>query len=463
MNKNIFLSDSALSGGKSFGVLLMSLYSNASLEDEVKSSLDELTRLVETAYGEEDIKPSPECEEQAGSLRIFTMTQCRPSPDPACYFGTGKAKEAAEFCRNNGIDLVVADCELSPSQIKNLEDIINSEMKSDGKADDIRVIDRTMLILDIFAKHAVTGEGKLQVEIALLKYTAPRLTGRGIEMSRQAGTSGSIGARGPGETKLETDRRHIKRRISALEEELEKMEANREVKRKKRAGSGIPCVAIAGYTNAGKSTLLNALTDAGILAEDKLFATLDPTVRRMNLPSGREILLTDTVGFIDNLPHKLVEAFRSTLDEVRFADALLIIVDASDPEAQKKLAVTTEIINELDAGGKPTLYVFNKCDEVDILPYGGNAALLKEHNAVCISAKTGLGTDLLLQAIEDMISAMTKKLSLLIPFSAQAAVNAIYKSATVLSSEFTDDGTLLTILADEKIRGKYAEFILEDN
>lgn len=423
------------------GVLLMTMYASSREEENAMSSLEELKRLVETAYGKDT------------DCHIYTMTQMRPSPEPATYFGSGKSLEAYEFCKANGISLVVADCELSPSQIKNLENIIG-----EGN-EEIRVLDRTMLILDIFAKHAETGEGKLQVEIALLKYTAPRLTGRGIEMSRQAGTSGSVGARGPGETKLETDRRHIKRRITALEEELKEMESNREIKRKKRVRSGVPCVAVAGYTNAGKSTLLNRLTDAGILAEDKLFATLDPTVRKFSLPSGREVLLTDTVGFINNLPHRLVEAFRSTLDEVKYADALLIMIDASDCEAEKKLAVTEGIINELEAGGKPTLYVFNKCDELDILPMGGDRASLKEKNAVCISAKNGMGVNELVEAIEDMLSSLTRKATFLFPFDAQSAVNSLYKSSTVLRTEYTEHGTLIEALADDKLLGRYRDYL----
>ncbi len=411
-------------------------------EDEVNASLDELERLLETA----------------GGRAVIRLVQSKENPDVRTFLGSGKMKELAELCRGNDVTLVVCDSELSPSQIRNMEDILDS---GDPERP-IRVIDRSMLILDIFALHATSAEGKLQVELAQLKYTAPRLIGKGIEMSRQGGTSGSIGARGPGETKLETDRRHIKRRIAALEDELREMENDREVKRKKRVRSGIPCVAIAGYTNAGKSTLLNRLTDAGILAEDKLFATLDPTIRKLTLPSGREVLLSDTVGFIDNLPHKLVEAFRSTLDEVRYADALIIVTDAADPEAEKKLAVTEETINELSAGGKPTLYVFNKCDGLDILPLGGDDAALAEHHAVCISAKTGYGTEKLLAAVEDMLASLTKKAVFLIPFSAHNAVNTLYKSATVLSTEYLNDGTKVEALVDDKTLGRFRDYLCEE-
>ena len=269
---------------------------------EIEESLEELERLLDTAGGD--------C--------AAIMIQSRTVPDAATYIGSGKIGELKELCKNNSAELVVFDGELSPSQIKNLE------------ADtDVRVIDRSMLILDIFALHAVTNEGKLQVELAQLKYTIPRLTGKGKELSR---LGGGIGTRGPGESKLETDRRHILRRIAALEEELREVEQNRSTQRRARERAAVFGVAIAGYTNAGKSTLLNKLTDAGILAENKLFATLDPTTRRYRLPSGTEILLTDTVGFIKKLPHHLVNAFRSTLEEAVYADIIMLLLDASDPE-----------------------------------------------------------------------------------------------------------------------------------
>ena len=346
-------------------VLLVSLYPDNDLLSWCEDSLSELQLLAETSIGDDAV-----------NSKFFKMTQCREKPDVATYLGYGKALEAGKLCNDNNISLVVVDGEMSPSQIRNLEKEIVGCFDDKEKAK-VKVIDRTMLILDIFAKHAVTGEGKLQVEIAQLKYTAPRLTGRGIDLSRQGGTSGSIGSRGPGETKLETDRRHIQRRILALKNALSEMEKDRSTKRNKRIKSNVPLAVISGYTNAGKSTLLNYLTDANILAEDKLFATLDPTVRKLTLPSGRNVLLSDTVGFISRLPHGLVEAFKSTLDEVRFADIVLIVVDASDENAQEKTKVTENILSQLDAGDKPTVYVFNKCDRLEVVPASD---VLKNHS-----------------------------------------------------------------------------------
>ncbi len=348
-------------------------------EGAAMASLDELWRLVETAGGEVAAR----------------VTQSKDKPDPATYIGSGKVKELSELCRNAQITLAVFDCELSPSQIKNLEDAMG----------DVRVIDRSMLILDIFALHATTGEGKLQVELAQLRYTVPRLVGRGIELSRQGG-SGSIAARGPGESKLETDRRYIKRRMVALEERIAEMDKNRRTQRVKRERSGMKCVTVAGYTNAGKSTLLNQLTDAGILAQDKLFATLDPTTRRLKLPSGKTVLLTDTVGFIRNLPHHFIKAFKSTLDEVRYADIILMLMDASDPECLNQARVTMELLSELGAGEKHVLYVFNKCDKAEkedpdfVLPVIPEA---KSEDVFAISALTGRGISKLVARIDELI------------------------------------------------------------
>ena len=291
--------------------------------EAVDASLDELARLADTA----------------GACEAVRLIQNKETPDPRTMIGSGKVAELASLCENNGVDIVIFDCDLSPSQIRNLED----EMP-----ENTRVIDRSMLILDIFALHAVTGEGKLQVELAQLRYTAPRLYGRGTELSR---LGGGIGTRGPGESKLESDKRHISRRIYALEEQIREMEKNRKTMRASRDRSGTPKVAIVGYTNAGKSTILNRLTDAGILAEDKLFATLDPTTRKFELPSGESVLLTDTVGFIKKLPHHLIKAFRSTLEEASYADILMIVVDASDPESASQIDVTLSLLEELGAGG----------------------------------------------------------------------------------------------------------------
>jgi GTP-binding protein HflX len=300
--------------------ILVGIVTNGENE-EAEISMKELERLLDTAGGE-----------------VFaTVIQNKSTPDPRTLIGKGKVQEIAELCENNGVKLVIFDEELSPAQIRNLEDDIGN---------DVNVIDRSMLILDIFALHATSGEGKLQVELAQLKYTAPRLIGKGAELSR---LGGGIGTRGPGESKLESDRRHIKRRIVALEEELEKLASTRRTMRAARDRSGLKKIALVGYTNAGKSTLLNRLTDAGILAEDKLFATLDPTTRKFELPSGETVLLTDTVGFIRKLPHHLVNAFRSTLDEAACADMIMILADASDPEYLSQLECTEQTLEELGA------------------------------------------------------------------------------------------------------------------
>lgn len=358
-------------------VILVKLMTDKN-EGAALASLEELWRLVETAGGEV-------------AARVI---QQKDHPDPATYIGSGKVKEVAQLCKNAEITLAVFDCELSPSQIKNLEDGL----------DGIRVIDRSMLILDIFALHASSGEGKLQVELAQLKYTVPRLIGKGTELSRQGG-SASIASRGPGETKLETDRRYIKKRIAALENQINEMSRARLIQRAQRDRSGLKRITIAGYTNAGKSTLLNYLTDAGILAQDKLFATLDPTTRRFRLPSGKTVLLTDTVGFIRNLPHHFIKAFRSTLDEVKYADIIIVMMDASDSECMSQAQVTRELLEQLGAGEKPVLYVFNKCDIAEdqedyIAPTIPDA---DKSDVFFISAKTGKGVDKLLCRIDELV------------------------------------------------------------
>ncbi len=391
-------------------------------------SLDELKGLLETAGGEE----------------VARIIQNRATPDKATYIGSGKVKEIADFVEADGdIALVVFDNELTPSQIKNLEDEIKN----------VRVIDRTMLILDIFALHAVTGEGKLQVEIACLRYTAPRLTGRGKDLSR---LGGGIGTRGPGESKLESDRRHIKRRIAALSEELADIERTRAVKRASRKRSGIKSAAIIGYTNAGKSTLLNTLTDAGILAEDKLFATLDPTTRRLTLPSGAEMLLTDTVGFIDRLPTHLVKAFKSTLEELKYADYIILITDASEEltERERKRAVTKTLVAELGAGDKPMIEVFNKCDRaLRDTPF--------PKDSIEISAINGEGTNILLERLDELVASGKKKLKLLIPHSEAGVVAEIYRLATVLDCEYIETGALITAECDSRASGTFEKYIVE--
>lgn len=313
-----------------------------------------------------------------------------------------------------------------------------------------------MLILDIFALHAVTGEGKLQVELAQLKYTAPRLMGKGIEMSR---LGGGIGTRGPGESKLESDKRHMKRRIVALEEELRELDKNRMTMRAARDRSRHQKIAIVGYTNAGKSTLLNRLTDAGILAEDKLFATLDPTTRKFELPCGESVLLTDTVGFINKLPHHLVKAFKSTLDEAVFADILLILIDASDPEYASQLDVTEKLLEELGASGKPTLYVFNKCDrQAEELPSVGIHD--ERENVIYISAKTGQGVEALVSRLEEIVLSGKKRTVFHIPYSEQGALDQLYKLATVENVEY-GECVEVTAMADARARGTLKKYLAE--
>ncbi len=419
--------------GKLIRGVLVGMITRDDNDEEVEKSMDELARLLDTA----------------GGVAVARMTQ-KTTPDPRTLIGSGKVKELAELCRNEEIDLVVFDCDLSPVQIRNLEDDIGM--------DDLRVIDRSILILDIFALHAVTSEGKLQVELAQLQYTAPRLTGKGIEMSR---LGGGIGTRGPGETKLESDRRHMKRRIDALKAELDVVEKNRRTMRASRDRSGLPRVAIVGYTNAGKSTLLNTLTGAGILAEDKLFATLDPTTRKFTLPGGESVLLTDTVGFIRKLPHHLVSAFRSTLEEAVYADIILLLLDASDPECAAQLEVTQQLLNDLGAGGKPTLYVFNKCDRegCDPTTLMGVAArhITGGENggrAVYISALTGRGCDELAEALQTVIRGGKRRVTFVIPNREQGAVSRLYsEKASVESVDYGPEAVTVVATVDDRVYG----------
>ena len=409
--------------------ILVGICTDDAEPEELEKSLAELERLLDTA----------------GGVCFAKLIQNKDKPDPRTLIGSGKVRELASLCRGNDVELVVFDEELSPSQIRNLEDEIG---------DDVRVIDRSMLILDIFALHAVSREGKLQVELAQLKYTAPRLTGQGKDMSR---LGGGIGTRGPGESKLESDRRHMKHRIVALEEELRALDKNRRTMRAARDRSGIPKIAIVGYTNAGKSTLLNRLTDAGILAEDKLFATLDPTTRKFELPSGESVLLTDTVGFIRKLPHHLIKAFKSTLDEASYADVLMIVLDVSDPEYRAQLDVTEKLLDELGASGKPTLYVLNKCDlGAASMPTIGVPA---EHSwTVAVSARTGQGIDRLTELLQEVLHEGKRRVVFQIPNSEAGAVNTLYQNATVEDVEYGADGITVTAVVDQKVHGMLKRF-----
>ncbi len=381
--------------------------------------------LISLDCGEYDAESSmAELEELAktsGAEIIGEMIQKRPAPEAATYMGKGALEEICNFCSNHNIDLIIADGELSPVQIRNIEDLTG-----------VRVIDRTTLILDIFAGRARSSEGKLQVELAQLKYSLPRLSGRGTALSR---LGGGIGTRGPGETKLETDRRHIRFRIQNLKAELDKVEKRRVAMHQRRKKNGALCVAIVGYTNAGKSTLMNRLTDAGVLQEDKLFATLDPTARKLVLPDGRQIMLVDTVGLVRRLPHQLVDAFRSTLEEAVWADVILNVCDASSDECAEHIGVTESVLSDLGCSGKPIINVLNKCDKPTELDFDFF------ENSVKISAATGDGIDSLLTAIENALPKDRKRVKILLPFD-KMKLSSIVRDGTVHSEEYTENGVL---------------------
>ena len=395
-------------------------------EFDVDSSLAELTELALTA----------------GAVVICEMTQKREAPEAATYLGSGKLQELVDYCENEKPDLIIIDGELTPSQQRNIE-----------TATDVRVIDRTTLILDIFAMRALSGEGKLQVELAQLKYLLPRLGGKGTQMSR---LGAGIGTRGPGETKLETDRRHIRRRIASLEADLKALDERRTRYRERRKKDGTVTVALVGYTNAGKSTLMNKLTDAGVLAENKLFATLDPTARALTLPDGSTVLLVDTVGFLRRLPHKLVEAFKSTLDEAVDADVILNVCDASSDECLEHYNVTHALLEDLGCENKPIITVLNKSD------IAGNTDIpLADPRSVRISALTGEGLDTLLEKIASVLPPTRKRVKILLPFTLGSAAAALRKNGVLHSEEYTADGVLLDVTAEIAELEKYKEYIVE--
>ena len=378
--------------------------------------------------------------ESAGAEVVGSFIQKLEKPVSATYIGSGRLEELCGVCESQEIDLIIADCELTPNQLRNIEE-----------ATDVRVIDRTMLILDIFALRANSKEGKLQVEIAQLRYMLPRLTGKGVQMSR---LGGGIGTRGPGETKLETDRRHIRRKIDAIGEQLGEIERHREQLRNRRRKDGIITAAIVGYTNAGKSTLMNYLTDAGVLEKDQLFATLDPTSRALKLPNGVTVMLIDTVGLVRRLPHHLVKAFRSTLEEAAGADIILNVCDASSDEALLHLDVTKELLQSLGCADTPIITVFNKCD---LAPTSGFTPSIS--NSVHISAKKGTGIDSLLSAIEDNLPVRVKQVKLLLPFDKAGIAAMIRRNATLLSEEYTADGLLIEAVVDEILYAKVKDYI----
>lgn len=398
-------------------------------EYDVNVSLDELAELTDTAGGEV----------------VCRVTQKRPAYDSATCIGGGRLEEMAVLCENEDIDQIIFDCELTATQIRNIEDVCK-----------VHTIDRTMLILDIFAQRATTHEGRLQVEIAQNKYRLPRLAGMGINLSRQGG---GIGTRGPGETKLETDKRHIRTRIASLSEELKQIEKRRGLMRVRRKKDGVLVAAIVGYTNVGKSTLLNTLTRAGVLAENKLFATLETTSRSIELPDGRSVMLVDTVGLIRRLPHHLVEAFKSTLEEAANADVILHVCDASADDCGEQAKVTLELLKELGCEGIPVITILNKCDKV---PYADSLDIADEDNAVKMSAKNGEGIDALLSAIEKALVQNSVRCRLLLPYDKAGLLNTIRVDGKVFSEDYTADGILADVLCDVKVYHLVEEYKIKE-
>ena len=404
--------------------------SAASMDEHERStevSMEELAALVETAGGE----------------AVAMLIQSRPSPEPRSFLGDGKVKELKELIQANECDLAVFDNELSPSQMRVL-----------GEELGVKVLDRSGLILDIFAQRARTREGQLQVELAQYKYLLPRLTGMWSHLVRQTAFGGSspIGTRGPGETQLETDRRHIRRKIQKLEEELAAVRKVRSTQRRKREKNAMPVVALVGYTNAGKSTLLNCLTGSDIPANDRLFDTLDTTTRRFRIDETQEVLLSDTVGFIRKLPTHLIEAFKATLEELSYADVLLHVIDISNPEWQEQARVVDQLIAQLGAQTTPCLRVYNKCDAyMGILPPG--------EDVVCISAKSGEGAAELVDKLSKMLDRGKRRVSVRLPYSASALLDALNREAVIHSMEYTEEGIEAEVTAAPELFGRLKAYI----
>lgn len=392
---------------------------------------------------EESMRELGELVKTAGGVVAGEMVQNKADIETATYMGEGKLEELKAAAEALAADMVVFDDELSPVQMRNITDYLG-----------IKVLDRSMLILDIFAMRAKSGEGKLQVELAQLKYRLPRLRGFGTEMSR---TGAGIGTRGPGETRLESDRRHIRRRIGALEEEIKELKKHRSLIRDRRKKDGVITAALVGYTNAGKSTLLNALTDADVFAEDKLFATLDPTSRAITLDDNRKILLVDTVGFIRKLPHHLIEAFKSTLEEAVVADVLVHVIDASCEEMDNQIEVVERVLNDIGAVGKPVVAVLNKCDKLDKMP----VAAIKSDKRVYISAKNKMNIPELILALADAAPGKKQYVRVCIPYSEGALVSALHESEKVISEEYGERGTVMELMVDAKMYARIREYAEE--
>ncbi|MFG1696420.1 GTPase HflX [Nonomuraea sp. NPDC049309] len=399
-------------------VVLVGVWTSGTAED-AENSLRELKLLAETA----------------GSQVLDGLIQRRQKPDPATYIGAGKALELRDVVEATGADTVICDGELTPGQLRQLEDVVK-----------VKVIDRTALILDIFAQHAKSREGKAQVELAQLSYLLPRLRGWGGNLSRQVGGRAAggvgIGGRGPGETKIELDRRRIRERMSKLRRQISGMSTSRETMRHRRQRREIPAVAIAGYTNAGKSSLLNRVTGAGVLVEDALFATLDPTVRRARTPEGRLFTIADTVGFVRHLPHQLVEAFRSTLEEVGDADLILHVVDGSHPDPEGQIAAVRDVLRDIDgASDIPEIVVINKADAAD--PDVLDRITRRERDSIVVSARTGQGIPELMRLIEERLPRLDHEVHLLVPYDRGDLISRAHKEGEVLSVEHVEDGTIL--------------------
>ncbi|MDQ4149592.1 MAG: GTPase HflX [Actinomycetota bacterium] len=429
-------------------VVLVGLARSGGDLEESLESLDELAQLADTA----------------GADAVDRIVQVRATPDPATYVGRGKAKEIVQRARDLGASAVIFDDELAPAQGRNLEDLAGVNPLA---PDALKIIDRTGLILDVFAQHAHSAEGKLQVELAQMNYLVPRLRGWGEVMSRiggrgfgGAGAGPGLGTRGPGETKLEVDRRRINRRLTKLRSELKEVERTREVKRRQRLRSGIPQVSLVGYTNAGKSTLLNALTGAGVLVEDRLFSTLDPTSRRLELPDGRDVVLTDTVGFVRKLPHQLVEAFRSTLEQTKDSDLLLHVIDGSQEEVEARVQAVDAVLSDIGAADVPRVLALNKAD---ITPPAARERLRRLFpEAVFISAVEQEGLSELLDAVAARLSPASRQAYLEIPFDRADVRSLLYQEGEVLEERAAPEGIRLTVKASPAVMGRVREFMVSN-